>query len=140
MLEITNASGQKRLVKITRFAALDGWDIQQRFVDFAISRDKEFRKQFTLEIMRYSTVINGNVEIPLVTDALVDNHLQSWQNVQLVFEAVLLDNGIDPKTHAERPHYWSNAGAEMAVSFIAEASKLFGPALEMIDRQRAAAE
>jgi hypothetical protein len=129
MLEITNAAGQHRFVRIAKFAALDGWDIQQRFIEFAISHDKAFRKKFAVEILRYATVVNGDLEIPLITDALVDNHLQSWQNVQLVFEAVLMDNGIDPKTHAERPNYWADAGAIMAATFIEEVYKWTHPAV-----------
>lgn len=131
MLEITNSSGQKRQIKIELFPALDGWEIQQRFIDFAASGDRDFRRAFTLEVLKYAKVVNGEQDIPLTTDALIDNHLQSWQNVQAVFEEVLMHNGIDPKTHADKPHYWADAGAEMAIAFIAEATKLMGPALAM---------
>jgi len=78
--------------------------------------------------------LSGGMEIPLTTDALIDNHLQTWENIKAVFEEVLRLNGIDPKTHADKTHYWANAGAEMALAFIAEASKLMGPAMEAFDR------
>jgi hypothetical protein len=129
MLEITNAAGQTRQVKLSKFPALDGWEIQNQFVAFATAEDKDFRRMYTLEVLKYAVVVTDNGEIPLTTDALIDNHLQSWQNVQAVFEAVLMDNGINPKTHAEKPHYWADAGAEMAIAFIAEATKLMGPGL-----------
>jgi hypothetical protein len=134
MLEITNASGQRRTIRIDKFKAMDGWDIQQKFMEFAASLDKQFRREYTLEVLRYAYVLYNNVEYPLTTEALIDNHLQSWQNVQIVFEAVLLENGIDPKTHADKPAFWSNAGAEMAISFIAEATKLFGPAMKAMEK------
>jgi hypothetical protein len=138
MFEITQESGQTRLIEIRKFAALDGWDIQQRFIEFATSMDKAFRREFTLEVLSYATVIVGESKLPLTTDALIDNHLQTWENVQKLFEEILIINGIDPKTHADKPMFWSNAGAEMAISFIAEASKLIGPALEMTSKNLSA--
>lgn len=133
MFEIT-AHGTKKQIKIDQMKALDGWEFQQRFIEFAASTDKAFRRAFTLEVLTYATVINSGTELPLSTDALIDNHLGDWKNVQAVFEEVLLQNGIDPATHADRPEYWSRAGGEMAIAFIAEATKLIGPALEMADK------
>jgi hypothetical protein len=129
MMEITTSSGGKTIL-IRKFKALDGWEIQNNFISFAASREKEFRKRFTMEILSYATVSKDGREIPLSTDALIDNHLESWPNVQAVFEGVLLANGIDPATHAERPDYWSNVGAEIATSFLASCGALIGPALE----------
>ncbi len=134
MFTITVPSGEKKYIKIALFAALDGWDIQAKFVEFAASTDRQLRREFTLEILSYAKVISGEMEIPLTTDALIDNHLQTWQNIEALFEEVLSLNGIDPKTHADKTHYWANAGAEMALAFIAEASKLMGPAMEAFDR------
>ena len=71
-------------------------------------------------------------DLPLSTDALINNHLGSWENVRDVFEEILRQNGIDPKTHADNPNYWAKAGAEMATSFIAATSDLLGPALSML--------
>lgn len=134
MFEIKLPSGETKSVKILKFAALDGWDIQAKFVEFAASTDRQMRREFTLEILSYAKVISGDMEIPLTTDALIDNHLQTWPNIEAVFEQVLSVNGIDPKTHADKTHYWANAGAEMALAFIAEASKLMGPAMEAFER------
>lgn len=141
MIEIIMQDGKTiRQVATRKFKALDGWDIQQRFIEFASATDKSFRRAFTLEILEYASVIvNGN-ELPLTTDALIDNHLQSWENIQKVFEEVLLSNGINPKTHADNPNYWASAGQEMAISFIAEASKLIGPALQMAEKAYAKPE
>jgi hypothetical protein len=129
MMEIQTSTGKKSIIT-RKFKALDGWEIQNNFISFAASRDKEFRKQFTLEILSYATVSMEGREIPLSTSALIDNHLESWANVQAVFEGVLLANGIDPATHAERPDYWSNVGSEIATSFLASCGALIGPAME----------
>lgn len=134
MFTIKLPSGENKAIKISMFAALDGWDIQAKFVEFAASTDRAIRREFTMEVLSYAKAMSGDMEIPLTTDALIDNHLQTWPNIEAVFEEVLRVNGIDPKTHADRTHYWASAGAEMALAFIAEASKLIGPAMEAYDR------
>lgn len=133
MFAITLPSGEQREVKISLFQALDGWDIQNKFIDFASTQDRALRREFTLEILSYAQVMVDGNGIPLSTDALIDNHLQTWANVELVFNEVLMRNGINPQTHAEKPNYWANAGAEMAIAFIAETTKLMAPALAAID-------
>lgn len=131
MIELINSKGVAKQVVIERFAALDGWDIQSRFRDFAASTDRVFKRAYTMEILSYAKVHFEGLEYPLSTGALIDNHLETWINIELVFNEVLKFNGIDPTTHADKPAYWENAGAQMAISFIAEASKLMGPALEI---------
>jgi hypothetical protein len=132
MIEIISKSGQVKYIVVKHFGALEGWDIQSRFLEFAASRDPKLKRAYTMEILSYATVIFADRELPLSTDALIDNHLEDWTNIKLVFEEVLKHNGIDPDTHANQPHFWSNAGAEMAISFIAECSKLMGPAFEVV--------
>lgn len=133
-IEITTPNGEVKTIVINQFPALDGWDIQQRFVEFAASHDKELRKAFTLEVLAYASVqLAADRFMPLTTAAIIDNHLCDWKNVQKVFEETLKQNGIDPATHADQPMYWAKAGAEMATSFIAECSNLLGPALKMME-------
>lgn len=134
MFQVSLPNGDTKPIEVSLFAALDGWDIQARFLEFAASTDRKVRRDFTLEVLSYAKVIVGDTKIPLKTDALIDNHLQTWQNIESVFEEVLVRNGIDPKVHADKTHYWANAGAEMAIAFIAEAAKLMGPAMESFDR------
>jgi hypothetical protein len=132
-IEITTSQGTVRSIAIEKFPAMDGWDIQEQFLQFAASRDKDFRRAYTLEVLSYAKVVlPDGVSLPLSTDALINNHLGSWENVRDVFEEVLRQNGIDPAKHADRPEYWSKAGAEIATSFIAATSELLGPALSMI--------
>lgn len=129
-MQIVQNDGTKRNVVIEKFPALDGWDIQEKFLTFAASTDKVFRRAFTLEVLSYAKVMIDTNEYPLTTDALIDNHLQKWENVKEVFEQVLRENGIDPETHADKPRFWAQAGAEMAISFMAEITSLIGPALK----------
>jgi hypothetical protein len=132
-IEITTPTGDIKTIAIGLFPALEGWDIQQRFLEFAATNDKDVRTAYTLEVLTYANVVQtADRTLPLTTAALIDNHLGSWQNVKRVFEEVLIQNGIDPKTHADQPHYWSNAGNEMATAFIAEVSILLGPAFSQI--------
>lgn len=131
-IEIVVGNGM-RTIAIEKFPAMDGWDIQEKFVRFVAATDKEFRREYTLEVLSYAKVVQedgGN--LPLSTDALINNHLGSWENVRTVFEEVLMQNGIDPKKHADNPHYWSAAGHEMATAFLAAASEMMGPALAMM--------
>lgn len=135
-IEIRTPDGEVRNIEINKFPALDGWDIQAKFIEFAASQDKAFRRQYTLEVLACASVVLGtgedNRKMPFTTSAIIDNHLCSWQNVQLVFEEVLRQNGIDPEKHADQPHYWAKAGAEMATAFVAEVSLLLGPAFQMV--------
>lgn len=135
-MEITGRNGAKKEVVLGQFSAMDGWDLQLRFKEFAASQDPKFKRRYTYEILAYAQVKVGTNLIPLSTDALVDNHLEKWENIKLVFEGVLAHNGIDAQTHADSPHFWANAGAEMAVAFIAQTTALIGPALKLAEANK----
>ncbi len=131
MIEITLPNGTPKLISVLTFPALVGWDMQQRFMEFAATTDSQVRTKYTMDVLAYAKVISGDNELPLSTDALIDNHLGSWENIKIVFDAVLTLNGINPLTHADKPQFWSDAGEKMAIAFVAESIKLFGPALQM---------
>lgn len=116
-LFVDTPNGQKE-VKISMFSALEGLDLKARFIEFAASRDRDVRRRYTLDVLKFAKVVAANQELPLTTNALIDNHLCSWQNVQLVFEAVLLQNGINPAYAATEPDFWIDSGAELAASFV----------------------
>lgn len=125
-MQIETPHGTKE-IRLSLFDALDGWEIQNNYIKFTASADKTFRRAYTLEVLGYATVVMGENDLPLSTDALIDNHLGTWQNVQKVFEAVLRNNGIDPETHADRDNYWSKVGAEIATAFLASCTRMIGP-------------
>ncbi len=128
MLEITLQDGTTRTVNIQKFPALDGWGLQREFIDFSASTDNQFRRGYVLKVLQYASIPVGDNDMFLKTDAVIDNHLGTWENVELVFTEILKKNGVDPDTHAANPGYWEEAGSKMAISFIAEAAKLMGPA------------
>jgi hypothetical protein len=136
IIEITNSKGKLKQVRLEKFTALVGWDIQRKFVEFASSNDREFRKKFVMEILNYCKVIVDDRELPMITDALVDNHLETWQNIKCVFDGILKHNGIDPETHAQKADYWSVAGQKIAAGFIEEVTRLLVPLLRKNDHER----
>jgi hypothetical protein len=133
-MEIKIPGGLSRYIDILPFPALEGWDIQREFFDFAASTDTAFRRRYVLRVLQFAKVNIGDSVLPLSTDAVIDNHLGTWHNVELVFSAVLLANGIDPKTHADTPGYWEKVGGEMAVAFMARVGELIEPALKLANK------
>ncbi|QDH49605.1 hypothetical protein KYLE_49 [Pantoea phage Kyle] len=122
---------EKRRIKIHRMGAQEGWEAQRRFIEFAMSKDPAFRKEYTFEILAFASVVrDGSDDLPLNTPTLIENHLQNWRNLEKVFNAILMDNGIDPSTHAEKDHYWMNAGGEIAAAFIQQTIDMLGPLLK----------
>jgi hypothetical protein len=119
-IDITHPKGAAKIVEIHKFPAMEGWKIQEQFTRFAVSDDKKFKRDYVFWVLTYAKVIQKDGgQLPLSTDALINNHIGSWENIQKVFEAILIYNEIDPKTHAKRLHYWAKAGEEMAFSFMA---------------------
>jgi len=137
MIEIVSSQGKVKNITIQNFSALDGWEFQRRFIEFASTTDPKIRRAYIMDVLSYAKVEFDDLVYPLSTDAMIDNHLEHWKNIVIVFEGILMQNGIDPKTHAESPSFWSNAGAELAVGFLAETTKLMGPAMEMMQQRKA---
>lgn len=130
-MKITLPDGSKKNIDIKKMGAMEGWEIQRRFIEFAMSKDPAFRMQYTFEVLAFAAVkLDSGQEIPLSTGALIDNHLQCWENIRDVFNEVLRHNGIDPDNHADKPHYWALAGAEMATAFLGATIELMGPLMK----------
>lgn len=134
-----NYSGktEKKMIKANAFGAMEGWDLQRRFIDFRSSKDPDERKAFTAEVLGYASVLIGDQELALSSTALIENHLVTWQNIKIVFEEVLRKNGIDPENHGDRPEYWAEAGGMLAFSFLTNCGNFIKP---MIDRMGAEKE
>jgi len=112
ILPLDLENGEQRMIGLSRFPAMDGWDIQHRYLEFISTTDKQIRRAYTLEVLSYAHVIIGETHLPISTSAVVESHLQSWSAVDKIFRAVLMHNGIDPDTHADRPGYWESVGGE----------------------------
>lgn len=136
IIEIKTSRGKQKQIKLEKFSALEGWDIQRRFIEFASSNDKDYRKKFTMAILSHCKVIMEDRELPMITDALIDNHLENWQNIKLVFEGILKHNGIDPETHSYNSDYWTTAGQQIAAGFMEEVANLIVPLMRKHDHER----
>lgn len=127
-MKITHPSGAEKNIKIEKMGAMEGWEIQRRFIEFVLSKDPVFRTEYTMQVLSFAKVVVGSEqELPLSTGALIDNHLGNWENIKKVFDEVLISNGINPETHAEKEHYWAHAGGELAAAFVGSAIELIGP-------------
>ncbi|WGN90792.1 hypothetical protein [Burkholderia phage vB_BglM_WTB] len=123
-------------VTITKFPALVGWEMQNDFREFVRSNDKAFRRAFTFAVLEYARVIRNGQEQLLKTDALVNNNLETWQNVERVFTEILRYNGIEADTFAAQMENWAEqAGSKLAVYFIASMGDLIGPAMDALKQQ-----
>jgi hypothetical protein len=130
ILTIELENGESRAIAIGKFPAMDGWDIQHRYLEFVSTSDKDLRRAYTLEVLSHAAIIVNDTRIPINTVAVVENHLRSWEAINIVFRTILERNGINPDTHADRPGYWEQVGGDMAVAFITNVVKLMGPAME----------
>ena len=129
-MEIQTSTGRRDII-IRHFPAFEGYEIQHRFLEFAAATDSAMRRAYLMDVLAYASVsLNGAEPIPLTTAALVDNHLESWQNISKVFEEILRLNGIDPEEHANKPRFWAQAGEQMAIAFLAQCTTMIGPAME----------
>jgi hypothetical protein len=119
-VELVTPQGAAKVINISKFPAVEGWKIQEQFLRFAVSENKAFRRDYVFLILSYAKVVQKDGgTLPLSTDALIDNHIGSVENIRELFEEILIYNGIDPQTHAKRLHYWATSGEEMASSFMA---------------------
>lgn len=135
MFKLEYEGGGSAQLDLQKFPAMEGWDIHQEFKRFVESDDPQFRRDYTLRVLSYATVVLGTERIPLATDAIIDNHLRGWQNVKLVFEEILRLNGIEPSAYSVHSAYWEDAAKKFAVSLIAECTLLLGPGLKSLAGQ-----
>lgn len=134
-IDIKLRDGSTRAIRISHFPAHDGWEIENKLIRFAASDDAAYRKAYTMRVLSYATVLVGDNEFPFATDDIVDNHLQSWENVKLVFEEVLRYNGIEPKTHVIEFQNWDMVGAKIGEAMMVYVSKVYEMASEAAQAQ-----
>lgn len=127
--------GSSRSIKLNMFGAMEGWHIKQMYQEVAMSpRDIEYREKFILTVLAKVDVIINQKPMALTTMAMIDNHLQTWENVQEVLDEMLLFNGINPIHYEDHSKYWQQVGADMAISFVAAIQEVLSPAMQhMID-------
>ncbi len=127
----------KRTVTLHVFPALIGFELNRRYrVDYRLSSDTYTRRAYTLAVLAYAE-FNGQ---RLDTEKAVDSALESWRNVEKVFHAVLAHNEVDLQLEEEKARWFEFAGKELASTFIAEATQLISPLMELVAEQQVKGE
>ena len=116
-------------VKVTfhTFPAFTGFELNRRYrIDYKLQSDRNARAAYAISVLAYAEVGGKRLE----HIAAIDEALGTWQNVEEVFHGVLAYNGIDLELAEEKARWFEFAGAELAATFVAEASLLMKPFLE----------
>jgi hypothetical protein len=135
IITISTSQGETKRIKLNKFAAMDGWEIKRQTREYTESTDPKFRNYFTLIVLSYAAILGeGDSFIMLANSDIVNESLESWMNVEIVFDAVLAYNNIDHAFKEERNKQWKFAGEEMAASFLAATSYMMKPAIESFSK------
>lgn len=125
-----------KLITLHTFAAMQGHELNRRYrTDYKLSNDRDVRRAFTLDVLEHAEYEGQR----LGTVEAANNILVNWKNVQAVFHAVLEFNEVDLELSEEKARWFGHAGEELATSFIAAATVLMKPAIEMIGEPMLAA-
>ncbi|CAK7192967.1 hypothetical protein COMNV_01177 [Commensalibacter sp. Nvir] len=116
---------------INKFPVCTGYFIEHNYKKFLSSDNDDFKEKFLFEVLSFAKVIDkGKQETSLSTKVLIDGHLGTWKNVATVFEAVLKFNDIHPEIAENQKEYWASVGEKLAVSFVANTTKLLEPFMQ----------
>jgi len=119
-----------RAITLGTFPALEGFELDRRYrTDYKMQADRHTRREYTLAVMAFAS-FEGK---PLDTVEAIDDVLEVWRNVELIFHSVLAYNGVDLELLEERARWFEFAGAELATTFIATTTSLMGPFLSTLE-------
>jgi hypothetical protein len=118
-------------VTLHYFSALDGWELKRKYREYLTTDDTQMRMAFTTVVLSYASLPIGEQEVPLSSVPIVNEQLECWQNVEVVFHAVLNYNGISTDPAEIERLRWQVAGEELAKGFLASVNDLMGPAFAM---------
>jgi hypothetical protein len=115
-------------VALQVFPALAGFELNRRYrTDYRLSHDTKMRTAYAMEVLFHAEV-NGQ---RLSSEQQVNAVLETWLNVEKVFQAVLSYNEVDLELAEEKASWCEFAGREISAAFIAEAMRLIGPMMEI---------
>jgi hypothetical protein len=130
-IDILTSEGEVRHIRLTKFAAMNGWDLKRQLREYTESTNPEFRNRFTLIVLSYASLVGEDDSLTQLSSTdVINDILESWMNVEIVFNAILGYNSIDYTFTVERNKQWQFAGEEMAAAFIAASAYLMKPAIE----------
>lgn len=120
--------------KISHFPPLTGWELLRQYGEYVASNDPAFRTRFTLLVLSHASEVVGDNEMPLNGADVVNTSLDSWDDIETLFNAVLGYNGIRTDPAETDRRRWEVAGEDMAASFLAAVKELIGPALTIASK------
>jgi hypothetical protein len=128
-ISVTTSAGD-RIVTLNVFPALEGFELDRRYrTDYKVQPDRHVRREYTLAVLSHAEC-NG---ASLATPDHINASLESWKNVEAVFQAVLNFNGVDLELEEEKARWFEYAGSELAATFIATTTQLMGPFLTTLE-------
>ncbi|KVU77513.1 hypothetical protein [Burkholderia ubonensis] len=132
-MKIQTSTGEKE-VTLHVFPALTGFDLDRRYrVDYVMERESRTKRlAYTLDVLAHAEVAGARLD----NEQAINAALESWKNVEAVFNAVLKHNEVDLELAEEKARWFEFAGAELAASFVAEAAQLLAPLAQIIDQQK----
>jgi hypothetical protein len=114
--------------------AMEGWEVKRQLRFYRESEDDEkgaaLRKKFTLRVLANVGIVEGDKAIELKDAATVNTVLESWTNINILFNAILDCNGIDPEMQEEIDEQAMKIGAAMGQGFWAQCVNMMQPVID----------
>jgi hypothetical protein len=131
-MENVIAIGDKAIT-LHLFPAFEGFELNRRYrTDYRTQSDSNIRSAFALDVLSHAEFngerLNGVERVNFVCE--------NWKNLETVFHAILEFNNIDLELAEEKARWFEFAGAELAASFIVEATKLMVPFLKATSEEQ----
>jgi hypothetical protein len=132
-ITIETSRGQFKVTP-SYFSAIDGWEMKKQLKFYLESEEDDkgaaLRMKFTMRVLSYANFIDDGKPISLNRVDVVNNSLESWVNVQAVFDAVLKYNGIEPEMAEEVDRQALKVGAMMGQGFWTQCVAMMEPLIE----------
>ncbi|MEM5370277.1 hypothetical protein V4C53_30145 [Paraburkholderia azotifigens] len=129
------------------FPAFTGFELNRRYrTDYRAQKITDYRNDkgdinhatvlavrntFAMNVLSFAEVGGKHLNSPQA----INDALESWKNVEAVFNAILRHNEVDLQLEEEKARWFEFAGAELAATFIAEAGLLLEPLIKSFDRK-----
>ncbi len=119
-----------RRITLCVFPAFEGFELNRRYrTDYRLNSDSRTRAAYALQVLSYAQYKDVRLDSVETVNAICE----TWQNLETVFHAVLKFNGVDLELSEEKARWFDKAGQELAITFIAEATRLMVPFMKTIE-------
>jgi hypothetical protein len=121
-----------RRITLCVFPAFEGFELNRRYrTDYRLNSDSNVRAAYALDVLSHAEYNGKRLDSVTTVNAVCE----TWQNLETVFHAVLKFNGVDLELSEEKARWFDKAGAELAITFIAEATRLMVPFMKTIEEE-----